>query len=466
MKKLAIEKLFIIIGFIVGCLFIYIIPPFQSPDEDSHFKKAYAISEGEFFPHSNGTIAGLKIPDTMQEYIQEKLVAMSNREWKYTYHDCYYDQLLPGEFSKKTLVEVSTSNTTPLAHIIPAIGIFFSKILSPVFVNGAPSTALMLYFARFFSLLAYLFIGYLAIKITPSFKKSMFTILLIPMSIFLGSMVSYDSLLISVSLLSISMILSLIYNKKTKFDNKAFIVFTIIGYLLLNIKVIYAPLLALLIFVPNEKFKDNKKWKTYFKLGIIIILITIILKIPNTFLEVSSKESLSSDQLIYVLTHPLSYLKILLVNLKDQFWTQLYWMTGNFGLLDTYLPPLFIFIILINLVITFITDGISENIKISVKQKLMIIAIFIVGIVGMYTAMYIFWTADVFSKVGGNQITGVQGRYFLPLLILLPLLCSTDLFFKKKKLMDFSKTYFNYSVVVTIVCLSISIIVNMTRFWI
>ena len=466
MKKITIEKLFVIIGFIVGCLFIYIIPPFQSPDEDSHFKKAYTLSEGEFFAFSNGTISGLKIPDTMQEYIQKKVSVMSDRKWKYTYHDCYYDQLLPGEFSKKTLVEVSTSGTTPIAHIIPALGILCSKILAPVFVNGTPSTALMLHFARFFSLLAYLIIGYFAIKITPSFKKSMLTILLIPMSIFLGSMVSYDSLLISISLLSIAMILRLIYDKKTKFNKKDFILFTIIGYILLNIKVIYAPLLALLIFVPTEKFKDRKKWKTYFALGTAIILLTIVFKIPNMLLEVASKESLSSDQLMYVLSHPLSYLKILLVNLKDQFWTQLYWMTGNFGLLDTYLPPLFIFIILTNLIITFVTDGISEKIEISNKQKITIIAIFIAGIVGMYTAMYIYWTADVFNQIGGNQITGVQGRYFLPLLILLPLLCSTNLFLAKKKIMDFSKTYFNYSIIVTITCLSISLIVNITRFWI
>lgn len=469
MKKVSIEKTFMILGFIVGCLLIYIIPPFQSPDEDSHFKKAYTISEGHFYAQTNGKIVGLKVPNSMDDYINKKLSMMGDRDLKYTYTDCYYEQLLPGDFTDKTLKQVSTSQITPVAHIIPATGIITAKILAPVFVNGSPSTALMLYFARFFSLISYLIIGYFALKITPVFKKSMFAILLMPMSIFLASMVSYDNLLISISLLTVASILKLIYDKKEMFNKKWFILFTITGYILLNIKIVYAPLLALLIFVPKEKFKnkENKeKIKTYIKLGLLIILLTIIFKIPNLLLSAAESNSLSGKQLSFVLNHPFTYLKILLINLKDQFWPQIYWMSGTFGLLDTYVPPLFIFIALINLILTFITDGIYEKIKINNKQKAISILAFILGIVGMYTAMYIYWTPEVFGKVGGNVITGIQGRYFIPLLICIPIICSNKVFTKKKKVMDFSKNYFDKSVIIISTCLLISIIVSITRFWI
>jgi len=38
------EKFFVYCALIFGIILITIIPPFQSPDEDSHFKKAYVGS--------------------------------------------------------------------------------------------------------------------------------------------------------------------------------------------------------------------------------------------------------------------------------------------------------------------------------------------------------------------------------------------------------------------------------------
>ena len=180
----------------------------------------------------------------------------------------------------------------------------------------------------------------------------------------------------------------------------------------------------------------------------------------------SSSSSLQSKQLEFVLNHPFSYLKILLLNIKDQFVQQLYWMVGTFGLLDTYLPPLFMFISLINLIIVFITDGISEKIKIEYRQKIVASLSFLLGIAGMYTAMYLYWTVDVLGVVGGDTITGVQGRYFIPLLIWIPFLCSNKLFNRNKKVLAFSSNYFNKSVLITSVCLIVSIFVCITRFWI
>lgn len=468
-KEISIEKLFVVIGLIVGCIFIYIIPPFQSPDEDSHFKKAYSISNGNFYAKKENKIIGLEVPNAMNDYINNKLTMMGNRELKYSYNEFYYDQYLPSDLSKVSFYKVSTSETSPIAHLIPGIGILIAKLFGFIFFKGNPSIAFLLSFARFFSLLSYLTIGYFAIKLTPSFKKSFFVILLMPMSIFLGSMVTYDNLLISVVALAVASILKLTYDKKEKFNNKWFLVFTIIGYILLNVKVIYAPILALMLFIPNEKFKNKskkEKWKTYLLLGATIILITIILKIPNLLLGSTKSSDLYSSQMEFVLSHPLSYIKILVNNIRSQLIQQLYWMVGTFGLLDTYLPPIFMFISFINLLFVFATDGISEKLKIDYRQKIIVLLAFILGIVGMYTAMYLYWTVDVLGKIGGNTITGVQGRYFIPLLISLPLLFSNSLFDKNKKILNFSKKYFNYSILITVICLIISIIVSITRFWI
>lgn len=53
-NKIKIENLFLIVSILIGMLLIFIVPQFQSPDEDSHFLKSYLISEGKFYPKQYG----------------------------------------------------------------------------------------------------------------------------------------------------------------------------------------------------------------------------------------------------------------------------------------------------------------------------------------------------------------------------------------------------------------------------
>lgn len=464
-KNINIEKLFVVLGLIFGCLFIYIVPPFQSPDEDSHFKKAYSISKLEFYRTKENNNIGFHIPNDMNNYINEKLTKMGNLEYKYTYADLYFDQLLSNDLSNTAIYNYSTTNTTPIAHIVPSIGIILAKLFSPIFINGSPSTAFMLTFARFTSLCFYLLIGYFAIKISPAFKKSMCAILLMPMSLFLGSMVTYDNLLLVTVLMSISLILKLIYENKFMFDKKMIILFSIIGYILLNIKTIYFPILALLLFVPKNKFKDNKKIKTYLLILGIILLFTILLKIPNYIVPMEGSKY-AGKQISYICSHPFAFLKTIITNFLGQFYTQIYWMIGTFGLLDTYMPPLFALITFINLLIVFIADGITEKIIINGKMKFIAIMYIAFGVAAMYAAMYISWTPEITGIVGGNVITGVQGRYFIPLLIAIPMLFSIKNINKKGKIYKCLDNYFSKFVMILVISLCISIITCLTRYWI
>ena len=463
MKNISIEKLFIIIGFVFGLLFIFIIPPFESPDEDSHFKRAYSISNGELFQVKRGNVVGLTIPVEMNKYINEKVDWRDDRTKKYSYRDFYNDNYTEQNLSKKAVIEVNTSPYTPIIYLTPTLGILASKIIAPF---NSPTTAYMLNFARFSSLIFYLILGYLAIKVTPIFKKSMFTILLIPMSLFLGSMVTYDNILIPGILLTVSMILRLIYDKDFKFDKKMLIVFSIIGYILLNVKIIYFPILALLLFIPKDKFKDNKKLRTYLMLAGIVLFFTILLKIPN-YLTPNEGSKLASEQLHYVLTHPFEYIKTLVYNLVVQSRKQTQWMMGTFGLVDTKLPPIFIFTSFISMIIMFISDGITEKNKLPKYMKLTMIGYAVFAIVTMYTAMYVYWTPEVNTHIiGGNEIIGVQGRYFIPLLISIPMIASIIKISDKNKIYKFANEYFNKNVIVLVTMLFISIFVCLTRFWI
>ena len=47
---------FVYCAIIFGIILTVLIPPFQSPDEDSHFKRAYVVSYGKLYPSSENGI--------------------------------------------------------------------------------------------------------------------------------------------------------------------------------------------------------------------------------------------------------------------------------------------------------------------------------------------------------------------------------------------------------------------------
>ena len=153
MLKIRPEKFFIYCALIFGILLITIIPPFQSPDEDSHFKKAYVVSKGKLFPTSQNGQVGYELPVNMVEYINEKLTYMGDRDKKYTYSEEIVDDRLPKDYSEVVFQNFSTAEVTPIAYIAPAVGIIFSEITTKIIGMDNISVVTMLHFARAFSLL-------------------------------------------------------------------------------------------------------------------------------------------------------------------------------------------------------------------------------------------------------------------------------------------------------------------------
>ena len=420
-----LPKLFFIISIFFGLILLFIVPSFNSPDEDSHFLYSYEISELNLIPKVKNNRSGFDVPNSIFDSISKTKKITENRDEKYKYSQMYYDQLLTQNYNEKSFSNAVIQSTPKIAYLAPTIGIWTSKIIK-IHSGDRVSVHVMLQFARFLSLFIYSIIGYFAIKITPKFKKSFFAVLLLPLSVFLRSMVTYDGILLVVIALTIANILKLI-DKKSKFTNKDLILFIIAGFILLNVKTLYSIVFFGLFAIPNEVFDGKKnKIKQIIKICIFIIILTILQKIPYLFIK-SSSDSKASEQLQFILSHPIGYLKILFVNIIGQRRIQEYWMLGTFGYLDTYMPVLYVYILKVYLIIVFIIDILYEKIILPLWLKIGYLLLVIFDIFGMYTMMYLSWTPKVTGIVGGSEITGIQGRYYLPFLLLVPIIFNTNL---------------------------------------
>ena len=406
---------------------------------------------------------GNYFPTEMIQYIQDKNEGMRINFKKYSFEEFVKEERQEMDYSNKSFNTYSTVTYIPIVYFPPALGIIVSKIVAKIIGMKMVSTSYMLYFARLFSLIATVGITALAIKITPMRKKTFLTVGLIPMYLFLSSMVSYDNLLNSSLLLALAIILNVTY-KKEKIELKDFVILGIIGTILLNIKTIYFLIFMLMFLIPVKKFgvRKDKIKKGLFLLGGILLL-TIILKIPYLFLDNSNNANIYiGKQINFILNNPIEYFKILILNIKDQRLFQLTSMVGLTGLLDVNNPIAIVSLTYINLLMIGLAEGITEDFKISRASKIVIIIYDLLSIICIYTALYITWTPGIFNKIGTNIITGVQGRYFLPLVMPSLLLLS----FNKGKKMKIWKMIQDNHLLVPIILLLITIGNIFLRFWI
>ena len=465
MEKFSIEKKYLYIALIFGILFVFIVPPFQSPDEDSHFKKAYQVSKGKLYPEVKKNVIGNYFPTEMLNYIKTKTKYIGNRDKKYKYSEMVLDQYTKLNYEERKFTSYSTVSVTPIAYLVPATGIIFSKICAKIFDLESVNTAYMLYFARFFSIIFMSFIMYLSIKITPVFKRTFAVFGLIPMVIFLGSVISYDSLLISLTTLALSIILKITYDDKLKkVPNNYIITLILIGVVLLNVKGLYFLLYILLFLIPVKKVGNIKKMT---RIALIIILsilaITLVIKIPFLLLpKIKTDVNYASKQLNFVIHNPIKYSGILIDNIINQRFFQLSSIVGVFGLIDTYNPFVIICFTYIWLIMVSISDGVCDKVKINGKFKILLIIYILFIIISVYSAMYINWTPAINGhKIGEADISGVQGRYFLPILLPILLLFSN----KKIKRYSFIEKIRNNIFMPCIVILLVSTMTILFRYW-
>lgn len=466
-SKVREENLYLAIMFIFGLLLVFLIPPFNSPDEDSHFKKAYLVSNGIFYPEVRDGVVGNEIPSNMLQLIEIYKGYGANYQEKYDYQKFLMDLQTLGISSDTTFQEYTTATINPIIYIIPASGIWLANLFSNI-IGIKPTITNMLYGARIMSLIVYSLLIYFAIKISPRFKKSLLLFALLPMSVALISCVSYDSLLIVATFLLFGIVMNLRYSSD-KVKKWHFIFLGIIIFIYFNLKYIYILNLFMLLLIPANKLLKDKKniIKKCFFMLIAVIMLTVITKYKLITLSGIEGSNLPSEQVHFILNNPFSYIKIYFSTLLNNRFFYLSTFIGVFGLLDTYLPTAFYIIYFIMSIIILLSDcNVKAREQLAIPIYFKIIALFVCfGIISLsFLAMYVNWTSILDGYgVGASSISGVQGRYFIPALIPI-IIIFINKFNSKRfvKLREFVNNNYGYGF---ICCFLIMVVTILIRFW-
>ncbi len=442
------ENFFLCSAFFFGSLMVILVAPFQAPDEVAHFARAYQISELKIIPERDGNKLGGSLPISFKEAVKSSGNEIKQHpERKISYEKILSAFSIPLNADKRVFREFATASYPPVPYLPQALGIFFGRIfdLGPL--------ALM-YLGRFFNLIVWIGLSYLAIKITPIHKWTFFLLGLMPMSIFLAASLSCDALTNSILFFFIAFILYLAMDNKVNISNRHLCILFIISLCLSLLKTGYFVFTPLFFLIPTSRFSNKVKYYLFF--GILLIASILIVTAWAYFAKASfihGNGANPAEQINLIINSPGQYIKTLLRSVSHNGLFYLDSFVGILGYLDTRLPNILVYSYVFVLFLLSSGDNLKD-VDIPFSRKILFLTVISFIVFPLLTIMYVVWT-----PVGNPIIEGVQGRYFIPISPLFFLL-----FYNNK--IKFQVDKFKIVIVgYSIICLSVTLLTIQKRYY-
>jgi uncharacterized membrane protein len=418
LPKLTPESYFLIVGLVGGLAFAIFTPPFQVPDEPNHMQRAYQVSEGVLLGHKiSNTQAGGSLPTSL-EIVESRLVGLHSsldlRDRWHLFRAHVRFPLKPNERSEASFPNTSLYSVVPYLPQAAAISIGRALDRPPL---------ILMYWARLANALTAVLLIWLAICLMPVKKWYLAMVALLPMTLFELGSVSSDALTIALSALLIAFCAKY-YFVPAYPARRALLWMGLLGVLLALCKLPYA-LLTLVLLLPRGKWRLNRQ---YF--GQIAVIASSLIAMMGWYalahqIYVRALDDPSVNpirQVAYIGSHITEFGTTLvstsLGEPSNEVWRE---FVGFFGWLNFALPWWVVIFTYIFLALLLLRHDESEQVlKPWEWWRRTYTALVLAGaFITIMVLMYLSWT-----PVGKTVILGLQGRYLIPLAMLMPLVVS------------------------------------------
>lgn len=436
-----IENVFLAAIIPIGMMLIIVQPPltFFSWDDQNHYQNTFYLLDSNIewdqvsnsfmtpFPFQIDSIDSLEEQEEIIKYLNQassNIASVEKRSFFVKYSEAGY--------------------------ILPSVGLHISRFLHLPF-------SICFRIGKMINLLFYSIIVFFAIRNIKIGKRIMMVIGLLPTTVYMACQYSYDPPITAATLLGFSFLINVLVDKNTKMDLKNTFLILIPLIFASFIKAVYAPLILMVLFIPKERFVDNKQ-AVKFKLSIVFIFILLVstfvlptLMAPNVIGDPRGGETSEAGQLATILHHPIGYMEVLKNTMLAQFMYKFFSkeILTNFAYAGFVSDNLYYIYLALLLFVSFTDTDEKYGIKPCAKVFMFL---FIIGIILLiWTSMYM-----AFTDVGSSVINGVQARYFIPLLF--PFIMCFQ-FSKIKN--QFLSRYYDFVVMFVPVCVLLFTIYNL-----
>lgn len=429
------EWVFVLLAMVFGLSFAALTPPGYNPDEPHQFFRAIQSVNGVVLAPSIAHDDFSDLVDRPAEHyggaIDEGYARIFDVAKTYPivgpgYPGAARSSLIDwnelwGIHLTGQTIDIGFSNTavySPLAYAPSIVAIAAGQIVH------APAAAIF-YGARVLSLLAATLITFLAIRLVPVGKWALMAISLLPTTIIEFAAVSADPMTISAAFLLTAYSLRLAMMRRSVLPRE----WVALGGMLLVmglVKPSYAVLFGVVIAIPvlNKGARTARQLLSLFGTLLITGIPAIVWQRATSYLPPSFSTTQKVDaQIEYAVSHPLTFAKTLFYTFFTDQGPGRFFYPSFFGSAiwnGVFLPTFFIYVSVGALIIsTFIVDR-----REIVHQKLLtsgsswivrggFVTIFALSCGLLALGLYAIWAEPQLSVV-----TGMQGRYFLPLAFL------------------------------------------------
>ena len=378
---------------IIGLGYVFIIPPFEAPDEPAHFLRSWSVAEKQWVLKDH--------PKQVAVFILEE---MAKR------HEIYNYPLLKDmshatekAFHRIPNFAFNSSLYPPVPFIFYAATI---KIISTV--KNSDKLTLIFYSCRIISLIIFIAALFFSFYRLGNLCWPLFWIACTPMAISQASVISIDGILFG----STAIMASIVLKPKGDADH----IFLIISLLFLGLtKSTY----LILAFFPLILAIADKKYRPVYFAGMLITLSGAIVwqiimerKVVDFSLELLKMYALRDvdpqKQIGYIMTNPLVFMDILYKSIVHNISAHVQQFVGVLGWLNIYLPRwiTIFWIIMAGYSVFCVTRPENMSKYFGILLSVWGIILALATCIAIFISLYLLWMPVESSSIE------VQGRYF------------------------------------------------------
>lgn len=419
-------RTFALLAVVVGGYLVFAAPYFGGIDEPAHFSRSYQISTGQFVPEKirNSEFSGACLP-------KELLGEMAGYEAAYFKHlvSLFPNALNPG-------APAPTSQQPPTCPSKNESFVTFSTFGSPVPYLPQAATLLvarelgagaggMLIAGRIVLLAVYVAIVAFAVRRSPRARWALCAAALIPVAVFQSaSSLSPDAFTNAVALLVVSSALRALDPPASATPKQLVVEAALLSALLGMCKPAYVVVAGCyLLPLLGSRERRAKLWALApaAAVGVVVTLagneiVGDLWRTDATYFGIRPDPPARKHDLF---TAPWHFVADAARTVPDQLWD---WLKGLWGVGPsvTDWPGIVIVVVVVLFVLVSIQHDRDEPPPFDWLQRGLLLVVFVIGMTLVFAAIWIYWTTP-----GDDVITGLQARYFVPLLVLIPVMVGT-----------------------------------------
>ena len=415
-----IEILLCALLLIFGIPMLLLIPPGAGYDEEDHLVRVWEMSAFSFIP---GQIPPqeMEYPKIFRDFsYRQRVSGIIDKDFRREYYAASLYQF--GSVSR----DIDTKSVYSPALLLP------QAIAMRYFGRPAYMPAITIFHVcRFASLLSYLILVWLAIRLIPFGKWILLVLAITPMALFQAATISPDAISNGLGFLFVAGCLKLAESEEINWRECGSLVLLIFLLFLAKLNLVPLVLLPFLLIAPARFTKNG----TYpFLIAMTVLLFAVEIAGWNMLTSKNLTPLMANDanltaQLRHILGAPFTFLQTVIRDLITNGWVYFQGWINGYGYYHWTPPQLVSFFYLLSLGSAILIDSAPhpDHRKFRAAFILTFVACYFATILSIYTT---------FTPVGSEEILGVQGRYFIPLTLPLVLALSSVPWLKKETILS------------------------------